>query len=134
MKKVVEEKIAQHVFTALQQSESPEQEAHVISSLVKVLTQKDELSKGDRIMSALKTMLDEQVGIVKAHVTVQQRLDPEVKAEIKNLLKAKFNAKDIIILEKIDERILGGIKIKVGEEIYDATIKSKLSKLKDKLQ
>ena len=134
MKQSTQDKIAEQVFLALQESTSSEEEAHVLASLVKVLEEKKELAQGERIMYALKNLFDRENGIIKAQVIVQERLSPQVKNEIKDMLKKKYSAADVIIQENIDERIMGGIKIKVGEEVFDATLSTRLRKLKDSLK
>ena len=129
MKKEFEQKIAETTFEALKEAQTTEEEAHVLQSTLKILKDKNKMSHADGILFALKDLFDKERGVVKAHITVQTRLSDEEKIGLRNMLKQKYNASDVVLIEKVDERILGGIRIKVGEEVYDATIKSKLAGL-----
>ena len=47
-------------------------------------------------------------------------------------LSKKLNKK-VILSSTIDENIIGGIKIRIGDRLFDGTVKSKLNKLKEDL-
>ncbi len=52
------------------------------------------------------------------------------KAEIVALVKKELGAKEVIVKEKVDEKLIGGFVLKVGDKQFDASIASGLSKLK----
>ena len=68
-------------------------------------------------------------GAVSAEVTTAQ---PLTDAQAKGLAAALRQAlgKDPEIETKVDPALLGGIKVKVGSRLYDASLKSKLDQLK----
>ncbi len=129
-----EKKIAHEVHDALLKSTTVEEEAHVLTSLVKVLSEKKALNYSEGIISVLKDLLDKEQGIIKVDVTVQERLDDDTKTLLTKTLKEMYSATDVIINESVDQRILGGMKLKIGEEIYDATVQNKLVQLARTLQ
>ena len=58
---------------------------------------------------------------------------PLLDSEMENLnriLEKKYNKKNIITAE-VDKSILGGVFIRVGNDVIDGTIKSKLDEMKD---
>ena len=58
---------------------------------------------------------------------------PLLDSEMENLnriLEKKYNKK-IIITAEVDKSILGGVFIRVGNDVIDGTIKSKLDEMKD---
>lgn len=69
-------------------------------------------------------------GIVKAEVTSAIALTEASKAEIVALVKKELGAKEVIVKEKVDEKLIGGFVLKVGDKQFDASIASGLSKLK----
>lgn len=129
MKKELEQKIAETTFESLKTASTVEEEAHILQSTVKILREKGKLNNAEGVLYALKDLFDKERGVVKAHITVQERLGDQDKNKLKEMIKQKYNATDVVIMEKIDQRILGGVRIKVGEEVYDATIKNKLAGL-----
>lgn len=57
-------------------------------------------------------------------------LNEQERLNLVEKLKIKYKKK-IIIKEEVDSSLIGGIFIKVGEDIIDGTIKGKLEKLKE---
>lgn len=52
--------------------------------------------------------------------------------EIEDVLE-KQNKKKVELINKIDESLIGGIKIMIHDRVYDASIKNKISSLKSEL-
>lgn len=71
-------------------------------------------------------------GIVTAEVTSAVALTEANKAEITEIVK-KNGAKEVTIKEKIDEKLIGGFILKVGDRQFDASISGSLQKLKKEL-
>jgi F-type H+-transporting ATPase subunit delta len=69
-------------------------------------------------------------GIVTAEVTSAIALTAANKAEIDDLVKKKLGAKEVIIKEKVNEKLIGGFILKVGDKQFDASISGGLNKLK----
>jgi F-type H+-transporting ATPase subunit delta len=68
--------------------------------------------------------------IVTAEVTSAIALTDANRAEIEGLVKKELGAKEVIIKEKLDEKLIGGFVLKVGDKQFDASISGGLSKLK----
>jgi F-type H+-transporting ATPase subunit delta len=74
-------------------------------------------------------LFDQEHGIQIAKVTTAVPLTDELKKLV--LIKAKeLTGKDSEIINVIDENIVGGFILRVGDLQYDASIANKLSKLK----
>lgn len=69
-------------------------------------------------------------GIVTAEVTSAIALTAASKAEIVGVVKKEMGANEVIVKEKVDEKLIGGFILKVGDKQFDASIASGLSKLK----
>jgi len=69
-------------------------------------------------------------GIVTADVTTATTLSPTAKQEIIAIVKRELGANEVIVKEKINEKLIGGFILKVGDKQFDASIASGLSKLK----
>lgn len=72
-------------------------------------------------------------GIVTAQVTSATVLTEAAKAEITAIVKREMKASEVLIQEKIDEKLIGGFILKVGDRQFDASIASSLNKLKKEL-
>lgn len=69
-------------------------------------------------------------GIVTAEVTSAIALTDANKAEIINLVKRELGAREVVIREKVNEKLIGGFILKVGDKQFDASIAGGLNKLK----
>jgi F-type H+-transporting ATPase subunit delta len=69
-------------------------------------------------------------GIITAEVTSAIALTDLNRTEIIAIVKREVGANEVIIKEKVDERLIGGFILKVGDRQFDASISSSLNKLK----
>jgi F-type H+-transporting ATPase subunit delta len=69
-------------------------------------------------------------GIVTAEVTSAIALTDAAKTEIVSLVKKELGAKEVIVKEKVNENLIGGFILKVGDKQFDASIANGLNKLK----
>lgn len=69
-------------------------------------------------------------GIVTADVTTASALSPAAKEEIVAIVKKELGANQVIVNEKVSEKLIGGFILKVGDKQFDASIANGLSKLK----
>lgn len=76
--------------------------------------EKVDLEKNNQIVAEIKTVIP---------------LNDSERASLTDKLKAKYN-KSIILKETIDESILGGVYVRVGDDVIDGTIKNKLEEMK----
>lgn len=67
-------------------------------------------------------------GLVEATVTSTFKLDKKTKAEFEKLVKS-VTGKDVELTEVVDPSIIGGFKIKIGDQQIDETVSSKLREL-----
>ena len=71
--------------------------------------------------------------VVTAEVLSATALTDANKAEIIAVVKREIGANEVIIKEKISEKLIGGFILKVGDKQFDASISGSLNKLKKEL-
>lgn len=81
------------------------------------------------VVDHFTVMANEAKGIQEATVYSVRALTEEEKAEIENVFKQKSNAKALRINNQIDPTIIGGVKVKVGNTVYDGSLKGKLDRI-----
>ncbi|WP_058308696.1 F0F1 ATP synthase subunit delta [Gracilibacillus massiliensis] len=79
------------------------------------------------------TFANEANGVKQATVYSVHALSDAEKQEITNVFTKKWNVKQLKINNKVDPEIIGGVKIKVDNTIYDGSIKGKLDRLERKI-
>jgi F-type H+-transporting ATPase subunit delta len=104
---------------------------HVITiSFMKLMVAK---GRSEILFSAAKqvvTQYEEIKGIVTAEVSSATALTPASRAEIIAIVKKEIGANEVVIKEKINEDLIGGFILKVGDKQFDASIANGLKKLK----
>jgi F-type H+-transporting ATPase subunit delta len=105
----------------------------IIKSFVDMLVKKRMIGKSDEVIEAYRQLELKEKGIVEATVSSAQPLTKEAEEKIKEMVGKEFGSKHVEIQHKIDEKLLGGAKIQVGDTIIDATLKGRLRELTNQL-
>ena len=100
-------------------------------NFIKVLVDKERMNAIADILENYEVLANEKQNIVLIKVTSAMLLDDEQIESIKQKYKKNFEGSKIEIKNVIDESIIGGIKLEVGDKIVDATLKTKLKSLKE---
>lgn len=101
----------------------------VLLNFMKVLARRRRLGSLRVIQAAVSEMRDEQLGKLRVKVTSAQPLTDAQKKEITANLKSKFG-KEVVLMEKVDASLLGGIMLRIGDKVYDGSVQGKLQTLK----
>ncbi len=97
-----------------------------------LLIEKDRILFLREKVEELKKIDLEHRNTLTAHVRVAVPLKDRQKAELKEKLRKKYG-KDILIDEVVDPKVLGGIVIRVGDELMDASVRSRINTLKNSM-
>jgi F-type H+-transporting ATPase subunit delta len=81
------------------------------------------------IITSFEALSAAHRGVVAAQVTTAIALTPEQAKGLQSALRQALG-KDPEIETRVDPSILGGLKVRVGSRLYDASLKSKLDSLK----
>lgn len=101
--------------------------------VVQFLSRKRLLSKSKDILSRLDKIINEEEGRVVARVSSKDDLSGEIKKELSQSLAKRYGGKEVVMVPHLDERLLGGFKIEVNDEVIDLTVKNKIKKLQEYL-
>lgn len=105
----------------------------IVKSFVALLSKKRMLGKSSQIISDYKKISQAEKGIVEAIVTTSHPLSDSAEEKIKTFIKKEFQAKDVEIHHKLEESLLGGMKLKVGDTIIDSTLRGRLKEMETAL-
>lgn len=81
------------------------------------------------VIAGFERLYAKHAGIVAAEVVSAQPLDAKQLAAIKAALN-KSLGKAPELTTRVDPAILGGLKVKVGSKLFDASLKTKLDQMK----
>ncbi|MFN3505374.1 MAG: F0F1 ATP synthase subunit delta [Caldimicrobium sp.] len=101
-----------------------------IERFVSLLIERRRIQYIEEIVSMYQALWDEEVGIARGEVYSPYPLSEEEKKELEEALQKKLN-KQVFLEVRVDPDILGGIKVKIGDYVWDGTLKSQLEKFKE---
>jgi F-type H+-transporting ATPase subunit delta len=97
-----------------------------------VLNQHGRLGLLDQMASAYDELIDEQLGKVEVDLTVAQRLTPDQLDQARQRISAAIG-RDAVLHQYVDENIIGGVVIRVGDKLIDASVKQQLAAIRQQL-
>jgi len=101
-------------------------EAHTyVKNFLRLLIDKNRFDVLPDIVREAMGMADEQAGRVRAVVTTARKLDQPTMRSIQQAL-SRASGKHVIARFRTNPRLIGGMTAKVGDTVYDATVRSRL--------
>jgi F-type H+-transporting ATPase subunit delta len=73
---------------------------------------------------------DDARGVTRADVTVAEPLSDSHRAAIEDALKTVTGGKSVEVNVKVDPSIIGGLVVKLGSRMVDASLKTKLNSIR----
>lgn len=99
------------------------------ANFLRVVAQNRRLFAVRDIIRGFNALVAKHKGEVTAQVTVAQELNDARMNEIRDALK-QVTGKDVKIDVTVDPAIIGGLKVKVGSRMVDASLRTKLNSIK----
>lgn len=105
----------------------------ILAKSVIFIRDKNLIGKKEEILHALENIVNKKEGIIKAKVITKSKVDKNVEREIEEFIKDKYKAKEVHLELKVENEVLGGIRIEVEDNIIDMTLSNKLHQLQNYL-
>ena len=104
----------------------------LVRNFLRLLVDKDRESILDEMTRLYLRRVEAASGVVKVELTTARPLAPGVQDEVRKNLEASL-AKTVDMTVTVDEEILGGVKLRIGDRIADASIRHSLDELRTRL-
>ena len=121
---------AQALFLEIQDSKDL---SVTVENFSLILRQDNCFSKMEKIIYHFNALWQKNYSLVEAEVISSYPLDSSLKDGVVEYLKSVSQAKEVNIEERKNRKILGGVVIKYGDKIVDASLKNKINILKNNL-
>ena len=102
-------------------------------NFLKILARRRRLGAVRAIQKAVTALRDERLGRLAVIVTSSQPLTDDQRRQITDRLKTSFG-KEVVLSEKVDESLLGGVIIRIGDRVYDGSVQGKLQVMRSAVQ
>ena len=86
----------------------------------------------DRMVDHFRALLRRHRGISLAEVRTALELDESQRVSVMDRLH-ELTGDEIEINEVVDESLIGGITVRIGDRLYDASVRSRLERLRTRL-
>jgi F-type H+-transporting ATPase subunit delta len=106
--------------------------SELVFNTLGVLNNNRRLNLLGQIVSAYDDLLEEQIGNVEVDVTTAQQLSSEEVEQVRGRVSDAIK-KNAIIHQYVDESIIGGLIIRVGDKIVDASVRQQLASIRQQL-
>ncbi len=128
--KIVAKQYAQTLYELIENK--PEKEVPgVIFNFVKQIAKNNNLKIAEKIIEKFNEIYNRENGIIEAEVTSREELRSKVRTKVRTYVSNKCKAKKVILINKVDGSIKGGIVVRVGDEVLDASVAGKLNDLRN---
>lgn len=105
----------------------------MMSNFCFLLADKERLASLRDIASCYGKLLDEEKGVIRGTLTTAVALDAKKQGALKNNLEKKAG-KNIELSFNVDTSILGGVVLKVGDRVLDASLRAQLAILRETIK
>lgn len=104
-----------------------------VVNTLKILIERHRINQIATIVDEFVHLYNEANGVAAVTVYSVRALTDEEKAQLQASFKTQFNKKSLTIENEIDPSLIGGIRIRVGNTIYDGSISGKLHRMKQSI-
>ncbi|SDC03846.1 F-type H+-transporting ATPase subunit delta [Terribacillus halophilus] len=104
-----------------------------IRNTLKLLLDAGRISSIPQVADVFQTLYDEKQGTAQATVYSVRALSEAEKKTVAATFAKKLDKKAVSIDNKIDPTLLGGLKVRIGNTIYDSSIKNQLTRIERNL-
>jgi len=120
-------------LAALEATLSGEDFLPVTGNFLRLLIEKGRMNALPQILSGLRRLVEELEGIERVEVVSATPLPGTQRDFLKSVLEGQ-TGKRIELEEKLDPAVLGGMVVKVGSTVYDGSVRTQLSQIRENLR
>jgi F-type H+-transporting ATPase subunit delta len=111
--------------------------SEVVQNFLKVAIDKGRAAEIPSIIEAFKQAYHERQGELVVKIAAAQPLEDDERKRVRDALLKRFRnagVNDVVLEEKVDGALLGGLVVRTGDQVFDGSLRSRLAALGDKLK
>jgi F-type H+-transporting ATPase subunit delta len=106
--------------------------SQLVERFLTLMNERNRLGMLGAVVDAFEALLDEKLGKIELDVTVARKLsDTELEHVRKRVSQAL--KKDAVVHQYVDEEIIGGMILRVGDKVIDASVRRQLAAMKERM-
>ena len=104
-----------------------------VTKLLAMLADRDRLSLVKDLLAMYRERLMEHQRVVRAEITTAEALSSDAQAQLQARL-ARATGREVALTARIDPSIIGGVIARIGSVVYDGSLATQLSKMRNRLE
>jgi F-type H+-transporting ATPase subunit delta len=105
----------------------------IIEDFAAVLVSNNDQGKIKKIIAEFDNIWNKEKGIVEAEVISAGELSKDIVKLLDDYIAKLSGANEVILSEKVNKDLLGGVVIKYGDKVLDGSLKTKINDLKNNM-
>lgn len=110
-----------------------DQPAGLVKQLAAYLIDHRRQSEVELLVADIALALEELAGHGRATVTTARPMSAAARRAVIDLLKNELDIKTVELEERVDESVIGGVRIETADTTYDGTVRRKLQRLNNSI-
>ena len=106
----------------------------VAANFIRLVATKRRLFAIDSLISAYQRLYDAGKGLTRVDVTVASPLKNDQEGALRHALSVATGGKTVTLDIKTDPSIIGGLIVKIGSRMVDASVKTKLNSIRTRMK
>ena len=106
--------------------------AEPVRRLVDLLVRRGKVDELPAVAAAYRAILNKQEGIVDAIATTALPLSADETEALQRKV-ADMTGRTVHLTVEVDESLIGGLTVRVGDTLYDASVRGRLERLRERL-
>jgi len=94
-----------------------------------LMVRKNAIRHTDSIIGEIRKMLDKKNGVIKASAEYAFEPEKDLLSEINAIIKKMTGAASVELTGQINKELIGGYRLRIGDEIIDASVRRQLQKM-----
>ena len=130
--KITAKQYAESLYEAVQDKNNS-QIKNSINNFFSILIQNNDIAKAEEIAKEFEKIWNTEQGIIEAEVVSAKELNNKIVKLLNNYIAELSGSEKVILNQKINKDILGGVIIKYEDKILDGSLRAKLNGLKTEM-
>lgn len=130
--KITQKCYAQSLYDSID-GKTADEVTGITKKFAEMLAENNHLEKANAIIGEFIKIWNSEKGIVEATAVSAKELDKETAGSLSKYITALSNAKEVVLKQKVDKSILGGVVITYGDRVIDASLRTGLADLRERM-
>jgi F-type H+-transporting ATPase subunit delta len=105
----------------------------ILANTLRLLVERNRLTYLPDLARVFREMADARAGRVRGQITSASPLAPDTLEQVRKNLQ-QITQRDVILEQKVDPALLGGVSAQVGSVLYDGSLRTQLEQMRRELK